>query len=433
MGQEGRTAVAFLPRLLAGSAALGVAFLFASRANAIDTYTGETFLSLARQSADVMRLALEQQRYELERDEVPGFTAMISYRASPAQFQLSNGGVVAGGLARAGAVIGIGGGKPSSGFSWFVGGHIDHAYTSEWGNFTKGNKDLEAFHDQYLLTARVAYQGFSLSYGYLGQQTKGLNALGQFGAEPNWRGGTPEEVRGTAWKDTANNAGSHTFSLRHKAGVGLGAAIAEVNKVAADQTMQTAQELAALKLIASPEELLREIALFHLGIDRFAESIDYYRDRAIAVRDAISSASSVVEPPKGALYQVPLGVDDLLGVGIHARLIPEVSPKVQLRQVQAGWVFQTEPERGAASAQFFAGARTGVVNRNGKYSPSFDSGAGIISHGVNVGFTYSYNTPDPISYFPIPNAHVVGMQLGWQAAMPAIQGMPLVSKKGRRD
>ncbi len=419
-------------RFLAASAALGAAFLFASRANAIETYSGETFLSLARQSADVMRLALEQQRYELELDRVPGFTAMLSYRASPAQFRLSNGGVAAGGLARAGAVIGIGGGKPSSDFSWFVGFHVDEAYTSQWGNFTKRLETVDAYYEQYLLTARLAYQGFSLSYGYLGQQTHGLNALGQFGAEPNWRPGTPEEVRGTT-KDTKNNASSHTFSLRHKAGVGLGAAIAEVNKVAADQTMQTAQELAALKLTASPEQLLREIALFHLGIDRFAESIDYYRDRAIAVQDSLSSGTAVVEPPKGALYQVPLGVDDLLGLGIHARVIPEVAPRVQLRQVQAGWVYQTEPERGAGGAQFFAGARAGAVNRNGKFSPSFDSGTGIISHGFSVGFSYSYNTPDPISYFPIPNAHVVGMQLGWQAAMPTIQGMPVISKKGRRD
>ncbi len=424
--------MAFRSHFIAASVC-ALATLFASRSNAVETYTGETFLSLARQSADVMHLALEQQRYELERDKVAGLSAMLSLRASPAQFLLNNGGVVAGGLARYGMVAGTGGGKPSSGFSWFVGLHADRASTSGWGNFLEDNKKLDASYEQYLFTARLAYQGFSLSYGYIWQRTEGLNSFGQFGAEPNWRPGTPEEVRGTV-KDTANNAGSHTFSLRHGIGVGLGAAITEVQKVAANQAMQSAQELAALKLTASPENLLRDIALLHLSIDRFAESIDYYRDRSIAVRDAIASGSSVAETPKGALYQVPLGFDDLFGF-IHARLVPEVSPKAQLRQAMAGIVLQTDSDEGEGlgNLRLFAGARAGAVNRNGRYNVSFDSGAGFVSYGVSAALVYSYNTPDPINYFPIPNAHVLGLQIGWQAAMPTVQGMPIVSKKTRKE
>jgi len=125
-----------------------------------------------------------------------------------------------------------------------------------------------------------------------------------------------------------------------------------------------------------------------------------------------------------------VGVDNLLDQGIHLRIATQVAPKAVFRQAMAGWLYQDELGKYTA----FAAARGGVVRRGDSYLPTLELSGGVLSDGVSGALTYAYNAPDAAGFFPVPNAHVVGIHFGWHASLSAVQSMPVVSKKsGKGD
>jgi len=150
---------------------------------------------------------------------------------------------------------------------------------------------------------------------------------------------------------------------------------------------------------------------------------DYCPDTAIATSDALPKGTTPVRT-SGAPYQLPLSVDDLLGVGIHARVIAQLAPSAELRQAYVGWQYQTKP--GDDDAIGFAAVRAGTVNRAGKLGPTAEVSAGFLNvGGVGcVAFSCAYNASDSVGLFPVQNAHGVGLHMGKGVPLPAMQTMP---------
>lgn len=381
-----------------------------------------------------MQLSSEQQRYELEQDKSETFSLLLSYRAAPSRFLLSDGSKLGGGLARFRGGIGFGQGRPSSGFAWFVGAYADQAYVSEWPAIHQHLEALNANMLQYFLTARVGFKGTSLSYGFLGHSGTFLNAAGGFGEIPYYRGGPPAEAQNQLYANGYTDkepfgSNSHMLTLRNEHGVGVGAAISRLTKQTSDGALEQAADLSALQAILAPEDLLREVGLFRLGVDRFSEAVDYYRDKAMAESKALAGETLSGYSP-GALVQIPAGVDNFLDQGIHLRIATQVAPKAVFRQAMAGWLYQQEISKYTT----FAAGRAGMVRRGDSYLPTVELSAGMLSDGLSGAVTYAYNAPDAAGFFPVPNAHVVGIHLGWHATLSAVQSMPVVSKKkGKGD
>lgn len=401
--------------------------LFAAHPARAETYDGSTFLSLARQSVDVMRSHQYLDRFRLVSDSNPWHFQWTT-RTAPADFVLSDGTTVSGGLTR--LLVGFGGGigKPSDGFSLAFGLHIDGAYTTEAIPLSQ-HKTVQAASQQGMLYATAATPWFVLTGGAIFYGVEGVDSNGMFrraGDEQQFfRPGTPAEASEVgASQDRRQTATMLTLRERHA--LSVGAVISRVKERTPDGALDSRNALAALRSMIAPEALLPELGLFHVGLDRVAGEIDYYSERTEENRRAIEQGLPLPPTPSEALYEIPLGVDDLLGAGIRLRVVGQVAPTVKPRLAEAGMV----RDEGSKNVSFVYGGRFIAFARNDNIEPSADAFAGIRFLGRQASSTlsYSYNSPDSATFFPVPDAHVYGFQVVYgplEAARPLV---PIVTR-----
>ncbi|MCC6649217.1 MAG: hypothetical protein IT374_27065 [Polyangiaceae bacterium] len=389
---------------------------------AAEAYTGADFTTLARQSIDLMRM----QHYRLQGQmaiDRSQFFAESTGRFMKARVRLNDGTELDAVLERLGGGYWWGGGRPRTGFAWFS------AFQSDVGVATTAHKAADAVIYDGLLFAGVAYHGLTVGAGVRGGFTSGMDANGEFTLRSNTgasaaspRAGAPgDALLPTLGRERVDRFrfGGVVTTVEHVEGLSLGAVL--------DGSVASSP-LAAVRALAQPEPLLRRAGLRalgvpSLGVDRVAPGIDYYSDAFEAGKKAAAQGLPRPALPAKALWEVPFVVDDLASVGLRVRAVTQIAPTTQFRLAELGWSQRDHVVR--------AGGR-GVGFRRGDALVAGGEvfvGAGTSSpdhQDFAITLSYSYNVPDSVTFFPIPNAQVWGFQATFG---PRQLGRPLVPRR----
>lgn len=358
-------------------------------------------------------------------------TAGFNFKAAPAGFIHADGTVTDGSLTKTNIVMMAGGGKPTSGFAVFGGLNYAHTLVSGWPNAfgaAGGSDPVE----------RVAGGGGSAIF-FLGAATRGvaleagvffngsgyqMNSQGYFGSGCSVAWGCPTDVRpGTPDFVAANQAASVEYGRRafllnaeHKGGHSMAALVREtITGTDPRETTGARTGLSALRGLSQPYDLFpRTIGLLGAGFNSYGRDVDYYGDDVAAVRQAADAGREVPGWLDKPLFEIPLVGDQLAETGALARVTFQVLPTPLFRLAEAGWADDFEV---SDHALFQAGARARVFRRGLRYAPGADAFAGLFKvsrkhagRGFSGYLSYAYNTPDPISFPAVPDAHVLGFQ-----------------------
>ena len=410
--------------------AFSLASLTPARARA-DTYSGPEVVSLAHQTVDVMRLHQLVLKTQMDRDEVAGFFSDVIGRYQFARFAGADGQSYAGTLGRVSGNVGFGGGHPYSEGAWMTGYSLDIAVVDVNGGYQA--RDIDG-----LVYVGGAYHGFEATAGLQFRSGwQGLDTQNRFligsgnpaasGGSGMFRPGAPPALVQSRTPQIAKDptpTAAGIVSIHHAEGVSLGTVFGNLEQIGPDGVASQKTGITAVRALLQPERLLRRADLRKLGapllgFDALAPEIDYYGDRYAATRDALNTGAKAPLRPTLPTYEIPFGVDDLASLGIHVRAVTQVSPTPLFRLIQLGWVTRTEHLDLAARALTF--------KRGDRFTPSLEAFAAYGGKWGLVGLSYSYNVPDSSTFFPVPNASVIGLQFAFGARWMARPMVPLVT------
>lgn len=339
-------------------------------------YTEEEMTEVTAQVLDVLPWHQYVLRTQLLTDK-PGNFVELAMFGSPSRFELPSTELRDGTLIRFGIGAGLGFGKPATGFAAFAGLQVDYGMAQGTPTFSsEGTIGLAAGGIVY---GGASFKGWTLTAAALPVQPFSWSADVDPAAEP-----TPE-VRVDA-----------AYTLYQQEGVSVGAV--------RGQDLSGDAVLAALHGMIRPEKALeragaRRFGVFGLGLTRFGEGLDPYRERG--GREALP-----------AVYETALSGDDLGESGVRVVVTPQVAPVPTLRRAQVGFLYDEHPD-------VLAGGQAGVLNRGGQIQPSIQVYGAFRPewfryfslYGVpRIAVSYSYNVPDPIAFFTVDQAHVFGIQ-----------------------
>lgn len=380
------------------------------------------------------------------------FTFGVGVRGTPASFRTLGGAVVDGGLSRQQYVLSLGYGKPTSGFAIFGGANFSRVLPTQFPNVAsnmkndEGRSPLRAAGGSLVLFAGAAYQGVALEFGYfVSGFTIDSDASGRLASCPDIYGCNGYSQRpGSPFPSgpsTENiNRTSYLLNLETGNGYSLGLLFGGVDELTATGERIVKDRLAALRALAQPQDLFsRDIGLLGAGLNVFAPEVDYYGDR---VPDLRKAAERGVPPPvddSGNIVEFPLVGDHLANTGALARLIVQAAPSPLFRMLELGYAYEGD-DSGTLIPQ--AGVRAKLFRRADAHVASWDAYAGglwVLSKGgseaggkgLSAYLSYSYNSPDSLTFLPIPDAHVVGIQLVYgnpMALPPPVPNLKYPSK-----
>ena len=390
------------------AAIVGAWSLASARASAADAYTGPDIVNVVSQTADVMRIHQWFLRTAMDVDSAPGYVSDGIGRYMPASFRYADGRTFKGTLFRITGTSAIGGGNPRTGTAWFGGISLDIAGIDAGGG-TRVTQNIDGF-----LFVGGAWKGVMVSGGlrFLSGWTN-LDAQHRFavsGPESFYRPGTPPSVISNGSGDAvkATPYAMPMINIHHAEGVTLGGAFDVVEKQLPDGTYTASRTLSVLRGLLEPEPWIRRIDLRKygvplIGLDRFAPGVDRWGDHAVEARKAYNENKVPAPSSDKATYEVPFGVDDLAQTGIRVKGVAGVYPERFVREVEVAWAYSIK--------NFEAGARAFAFRRVGKYEGSGEAFAAVNAGGIfRFAISYSYNVPESSTFYPIPNASVLGLQ-----------------------
>lgn len=360
------------------------------------------------------------------------FTFGVGVRGTPASYRTLGGAIVDGGLTRQQYVLSVGYGKPASGFAIFGGANLSQVLPTQFPNVasnlenSEGRSPLRAAGGSLVLFAGASYQGIALEFGYfVSGFTIDSDASGRLASCPDISGcGGISQRSGSPFPSgpsTENiNRTSFLLNLETAKGYSLGLLFGGVDELKDTGERIVKDRLAALRALAQPQDLFsRDIGMLGAGLNVFAPEVDYYGDR---VPDLRKAAERGVPPPandSGNIVEFPLVGDHLADTGALARLVLQAAPSPRFRLLELGYAYEGS-DSGAIIPQ--AGVRAKLFRRADAHVPSWDAYAGGLwvldkgdssagGKGLSAYVSYSYNSPDSLTFLPIPDAHVVGIQL----------------------
>lgn len=417
-----------------------LALLFAARAAvAAEPYTVESlrpYLNNEVNALELNRLFIESM---VDMNAVP-ITVGMAVRAAPASYLRQDGGVTDAGLGKVLYTLSAGLGEPRSGTAVFAGGIVSSVRPSGFPNIWALSGDgpdlIRAAGTSAVAFVGVAKMGTVVQLAYhrteLGWDADGTGrfvaggcnlAYGCQSRQP--RPGAPVPASAESFQDNKNAV---LFNVLDDRGYHAEALISPVWDVQADGHLVRRTTLAAVRLAGLPKDLLDpRIGRLGLGVNLYDKAVDYYGDRSEAVAAA---ARSDAEPPptdERPMLELPLLAGDIAQLGISARLIPQILPRPAFRLAELGI-----SAGGKLGDRFVpqVGSRAKVFKRGEGHQPSFDAYAGLlvsygdlsdeVPRGVSVMASYSYNSPDSLTFVPVEGAHVLGLQLvvGNAGALP---------------
>jgi hypothetical protein len=413
--------------------------LCASTAEAAAPYTTETlrpYLNNEVNALELNRLFLDSM---LDMDRIP-FTVGTAVRAAPASYQRLDGEVTEAGLGKQLYTLSFGGGRPDSGVGVFAGGIVSNVrpsgFPNIWALSGEGDDLIRAAGSSAVLFAGVGVKGTVVQLAYhrteLGWDADGAGLFVPGGCHLEYgcqsrqpRPGAPVEDPPVAFQQ---NKHALLINVLNEEGYHTEALISPVSDVTLDGELVRRTALAAARVAGMPEDLFDpKIGLLGAGLNFYDKAVDYYGDRNARVREAVANDEPLPETDSKPMLELPLLASDLANVGIQARLIPQILPRPALRMVEVGWSME-----GPLGERLVpqVGTRAKAFKRGTGYEPSVDVYAGAllsygdlydeVARGVSVMASYSYNSPDSLTFVPIEGAHVLGIQLivGNATALP---------------
>lgn len=342
---------------------------------------------------------------QMERDQTE-FAYEGVLRTMSARFQLNDGRVVTGQLERIGGGYWWGHGHPRTGVAFFSAAQMDVG-------IAETGKVADAIVFDGLLLTGVAYEGLSAAVGLRGGFISGMTADGQFTSGDagaiSYRPGAPGNAipQPSGGKVEKLRFGGVVTAVEHAEGVSLGAVLDRASA-------GSSGFLAAMLALVQPAALMeragaRDFGVPGLGLNRISEEIDYYGDTLSATRDRV--AQGLPAPPRrlsAPIYEIPAVVDDLATLGIRLRAVTQVSPEPLFRLAEVGYAYRGDPLRVGGRAVGFRRGDSYVASGEG--FAGFGTTATEDSPGFSVTASYSYNVPDSVTFYAIPNASVFGLQ-----------------------
>lgn len=410
---------------------VALASLGALEARATEPFTAHTLQPLLHNEVNALQLHHLFLQSQFALDDTP-LTIGSGVRAAPARY-LRTDGVTEAGLGKVLYTLSWGTGRPTTGVALFGGLTVAQVRPSGFPNLLALSGDR---------TDRISAQGGSgivflgLSvHGWAAQLalyptglTYDADALGRFQPGGCWAGGDCSPSREVRPGSPVPGTPVHTsvqdvqqlIHLESKSGVSIASLLGTVHRVDDQGRIQDRRALAAVRALAEPYELVpREVGLFGTGLNHYAPEVDYYGDRTAETLDAAREGSPLPAVPEHGIWEVPLLAENIAETGVAARVVVQALPSPTFRLAEVGFAMERSPRSGLVVQ---GGTRLQLFRRSTSYTPAADAYAGVFwlfdeakhedrERGLSSYLSYSYNSPDSLTFVPLPNAHVLGLQL----------------------
>jgi len=367
-------------------------------------------------------------------------------RAAPATYLRTDGGTTKAGLGKAIYVLSFGVGQPRTGFALFGGLNLSTVRPSGFPNVLGQSGDSHSFiaagGTSAVFFAGLSYEGLALELAVHDKvQDYDADGAGRFvggGCSKEWGcGGRP--VRSGAPVPAAP-VSTHTkdenllLSIEDVRGYSAGVLLSTIHSVSDAGGEVAKRALAGFRTLAQPRSLASQaLGSVGAGLNGYDPALDYYGDD-LALQNAAASRGDPPPPTrKKSIYEVPLVSDNVAGTGINGRVVLQAWPNPLFRLAEVGYSVQG---RGSSIVPQ-TGARVKMFRRSDAYVPSVDAYAGIFwmfdknestdaASGLSVYLSYSYNSPDSLTFVPMPDAHVLGVQMVYGNPMGLPPPVPII-------
>jgi len=375
------------------------------------------------------------------------FTIGAGVRASPAKYLRTDDGTTDAGLGKAIYVLSWGFGRPATELAGFAGMNLSTVRPTGFPNLLAQSGDQTSFIPAIgvsaVFFAGMAYKGFAVELAlHYFSQSYDADGIGRFvgGACPTDPGA---DCGGRAVRSGAPVTGPAThhkfedfnwlLNFDHQSGYSLGILLSNTHPLQEDGTIGTKLSLGGFRALAQPEQLTFEVfGSLGIGLNSYDGTLDYYGDQIAAVNDAVAR-NAALPTPGGDIYEIPLLASNIADTGINARIVLQVLPDPLFRLAEVGYAIQASG--GGLVPQ--AGARAKVFYRDSGFVPSVDAYAGLFwifekdspddgDRGISSYISYSYNSPDSLTFVPLPDSHVLGLQLVFGNPMALPPPVPII-------
>lgn len=367
-----------------------ISLLTAFRCIAQNPVTGVQFKEAALSSVDVLSshflLLQAQSHYNKILNNVS-----VTDHIAPAKLFINNGTSWDGKISRLLINTGIGYGSIKK-FGVFAGFQGDYVYAR--GN--KVNKESKLVRCD--VVQGVWYFGFS----FLGFQLDAgkLFHANEFALDNNQDfAGDTSQITKSGISDFEKDMSVYT--LYHKSGIYFSTVFSKIKYDGLDKRI-----LSEYKFNIQPlKKYLPDVyGLPFLDLIGYTPLSTYYNK----YKDFYTAAFNADQTTKNKMgYDATLGSDDIKKLGLRSALTLQVYPKASFRKFEVAYNYFRKEK-----TQVF-GARSQFFMKDKTPNFSFDAFATISTKVKNLTFSvsYSYNSPDNVTFVPLPKLHVIGIQI----------------------
>lgn len=380
----------------------------AADCQAKEVISGPQYRDATLKSIDVLSSHLTLLQAQAEHDQILN---NISYtiRFAPANLLLNDSSVNKGSFVRSLLPSSVGLGSVS-GIGFFVG--LQGDYIKVFDLDTKDDTTSDGQRSgvgtevsQVIAFAGISLLGFQLDAGIIGGVGFVLDKDLQFAKYKT------QQVKDTSFLSAKPR---YVYTLYHKSGIYL-------STIFKTDTLTGKQTLSDFKLNIQPlKNYLPDFyGLPFLDLLAYTPLSPAYSK--YTVQDTTSGNSKSVSKEKKD-YEVSFGSDDFFTTGFRPDFTILARPHLAFRKLDFSYV------RCLFGNSLVLGSRASYFVRNGNSNLSVDA-FGVISFSevTTLGLSYSYNSPDNVTFLPLPGLHVFGVQLIWGARETAKKLFPYVS------
>lgn len=369
-------------------------------------------------------------------DSTP-LTVAAGVRAAPASYSRIDGKNTDAGLGKVLYAFSLGAGRPATGVAVFGGVNVSQVRPSGFPNVTALSGDegslIRAHSNGIVAFAGMAFYGWALELalfrkelGYDADdrgrfQPGGCDSQSgcSFTREPREGAPVAGPPRSYRFNDT-----SFMLHFEQKSGYSASLLLDNVRSINSAGDLVARRTISAFKALAQPEALAHNLlGAVGVGLNRYAAGVDYYGDRVEEVRADAANNDVPRAAGKQAMFEVPIISQGIAGTPFDARVVMQVYPRPIARLLEVGYSTSTTlweelvPQAGVQAKLFY---------RGDGYVPSADAFLGIFwlysrraadpeaeNKGLGIYASYSYNSPDSLTFLPVPDAHVLGIQVAY--------------------
>ncbi|MBL8026823.1 MAG: hypothetical protein JNL74_10460 [Fibrobacteres bacterium] len=356
-----------------------VALLFFSVGSRVEGVVyGPQFRSATLSSVDMLSSQLTLMQAQSLYNKVLS-SASFSYVYAPAEIFMNDGSIIDGAFTRSIMMLSAGYGKINK-FGVFGGLQLDWVKEK-----TTSNDPNEG---GYFLGLSI--YNFQLTMAYIDQNGPTLDGNYDFTLVKNQQ---PSDNSG--W----DNYGLRVFSVYHKIGLYASATFSDKPQLTfSGGERETYMSESKINFQPLQSMLPSILGLPFLDYSSYTPNYSYSGD----IRDYYDGVGTEQEKR----HNLQIGADNLFNLKIRSSLTMQVSPEVNFKMGELAYVIMSEKKNA------IAGIRTQVFDDGSGMKVGYDSYLllSIAKKYVNVSFSYSYNSPQRLTFIPLDDLHVFGVQ-----------------------